>query len=90
MLTAFKGETGGTFDIPFTHAGITTGFATIIGQQHTNVRAVGIVLSGVLSIRKRDISELPLGDYTFLPQVVDAAGFVYFLPSHTLSVIGRS
>lgn len=80
MQTVFQGETGGHVEFPVTVATALSGYIDLLDTRRSAYRLDGEVASGMLRVPRHAIHQLPLpGDYTVLPQVMDADGLVYFL-----------
>jgi hypothetical protein len=86
MLTIFQGNTGGYFEFPVNEADAISGYITVIGRK-AQYRFDGELLSGYLNIPKSGISNLPNGNYTVLPQIINISNLVYYLDPEDLEVI---
>jgi hypothetical protein len=64
-----------------------SGYALVLGRNSFQYTFSGFVASGNLYIPNTYLSQLPAGEYTALPQVLDAESLVYFLDEQDLQII---
>lgn len=89
MYIVFQTETGGElrFSVP-TSITATSGYVDAVAQDRTMYRFDGTITSGYLYVSRSNISSsLTPGQYTLLPQVVDADTRIYFAETAELQLI---
>lgn len=86
MHVVWQGETGGHVAFVNKVEVATSGFVYVVDRERKIIRFDGMLASGQLFIAKSGIANLHAGQYTMLPQVIDANNLVYFLNEFDLLV----
>lgn len=87
MLIVLQGETGGAFAFSYPASiPASSGFIYAVAEDRVMYRFDATLLSGALYVAKSGLSNLPVGRYTILPWVLDAANLLYFVKEDDLLV----